>query len=1023
MANYDFFDLTGLPFDPPEKSAKKVKASIDKKIKEMGTSLGSESQQEKRDEINGQIKFLNDTAATIFVPDGKKVVESTYSALAESRTQSEIAKLKATANLMALTGKVITEAAIRDFRKERKLSDDHVREVFASLGFTIKSFEGIDVASLFPRQIKKTDEYISALSKTKDPNPNGADTSLVVDLYSFAAYLMDEPESAVVYRGKTTNELLSIFDSFSKKFSQRNDNLGKLCASIATAAKTYVFNSDENRGKYEFHLKYKTPVLDSLFDSMRGVPEQVLLESGFAEPCIKQIAETLNCSYEIALAVYNKEGNVLYSPKTSVYLVKCQFCGTMNQYPSEQDAIKSNSCSNCKKELFKKCNKCGRMVLASLDKCPHVDCGFVFASATLFSKYYSLAEQALRKSDFELARKYLFDAQSADPSEKRRIEQLTSKINSEEERYKKPLGELRALISAKMFVKAQEELPWIIQKYPNLNITDIEKTIIENIANADSSFVSAQRLTASKRADACMLILQRCADHKPSINFLRATQPVPCSDLKLSVNTRKGCINVSWAISEEQGVKYCLVRKNGKTPSASISDGTLLLDNVDSSFFCDETVTSGCTYTYSLFVSRMDVFSDATFRTAVLYSDVKNLNITQVGKSIRLTWDMPDNSMGATITRTANGKTTVLSRTAHGSFEDSDIQYRVSYAYNVTVNYANSIRSPGVEAVITPLVIIDSFQIKVAHVKDDVYKVSWDIKSPSIDLRIMVNRTLVSQCNSDVSFTQVSLPREGFNVITVMAYSGGKWIESENSIQVNTFSPCPIDKKRTELVEESITTPSGIVNSVNLKIRLSKEIPNNVVGFYCTVRTSTSASRWATLEEIGTANDVRRIGIKEYKNNNGILISESVTNERTFYISVFTIYDVRGKEIISDPKTAKVDRMLSADLFWKVSKGLFGSLKLTFSIAGNRPIDRIPELVLCGCNDGEFLTAYDDSKAVELKHINSLDLEEPQDNYTKSYELDKSSYHKGMKFFLFEKNPTQSEKFTIRWCQGFKGKV
>ncbi|MFR1973852.1 MAG: hypothetical protein ACLS3F_04390 [Oscillospiraceae bacterium] len=67
-----FFDLTGLPFDPPEKSAKKVKAAIDKKVKELGASLGSETQQVKRDEITAHIKLLNDTGATILTPDGKK---------------------------------------------------------------------------------------------------------------------------------------------------------------------------------------------------------------------------------------------------------------------------------------------------------------------------------------------------------------------------------------------------------------------------------------------------------------------------------------------------------------------------------------------------------------------------------------------------------------------------------------------------------------------------------------------------------------------------------------------------------------------------------------------------------------------------------------------------------------------------------------------------------------------------------------------------------------------------------------
>ena len=1024
MAKYDFFDLTGLPFDPPEKSAKKVKAAIDKKVKELGASLGSETQQVKRDEMTEQIKLLNDTAATILTPDGKKIVESPYSALAENRTQSEIAKLKATASLMAMTGtKVITDAAIKELRKERKLSDEHVREVFSNLGFTVKTFEGIDVAGLFPKQIKKTDEFISALSKTKDPNPNGADTSLVVDLYSFAAYLMEDQENAAAYRGKSTNELFSIFDSFSKKFSQRNDNLGKFCGSIASAAKTYVFNSDENRDKYEFHLKYKTPDLISLFDSMRGAPEQVLMGSNFAEPCIKRIAESLDCNYEIALAVYNKEGNISYSPKAAVYLVKCQFCGAMNQYQSEQDAIKANSCSNCKKALFKKCTKCGRMVLASLDKCPYADCGFVFASAAMFSKYYAAVEEALRKSDFDLARKYLFEAQSADPSEKRRIEQLTATINSEETRHKEPMNKLRALTSAKQFVKAQEELPRIIQKYPNLNVADIEKSIKEAIAKADASFASAQRLTASKRADVCISILQFCADHQPSLNFLRATQPVPVRSLSATANNTKGCINLAWSISEEQGVKYHLIRKNGKTPPVSVSDGTLLLEDAASASFCDNAVTPGYTYSYSLFVSRMGVFSNAVTRIAVLYSDVQNLRAVQNRDSIRLTWDMPQNNMGATVTRSAADKEIILSRSAYGSYEDTNIQYGVSYTYKVSVNYADSMSSPGVKIVVTPLVIIDSFRIKATHVKDNVYKVSWDIRQPNVDLRIMVNKVLASECTSDANSVQVALPKESFSTVSVMAYSGGKWVESENSFQANTYSPCSIDKNQTELTEEAITTPRGTVYSVELKVRLSQGIPNNVAGFYYAVRTTSSETRWATIEEIGKAHDISKIGIKKYKENNGIIFADSVTDERTFYISVFTIYDVGGREVISEPKTAKVDRTISADLFWKVSKGIFGSPKLTISVVGNRPIDRVPELVLCGCNEGDFILTHDDPKAIEFIHINAVDLDKPQKNYTQSYDLERVNFRKNIKFFLFEMNPVRSEKFTLRWFQGFSGKV
>ena len=74
--------------------------------------------------------------------------------------------------------------------------------------------------------------------------------------------------------------------------------------------------------------------------------------------------------------------------------------------------------------------------------------------------------------------------------------------------------------------------------------------------------------------------------------------------------------------------------------------------------------------------------------------------------------------------------------------------------------------------VIIPLVIIDSFRIKAAHVKDNVYKVSWDIKQPKVDLRIMVNKSLNSECTSDVNAVQISLPKESFSTISVNGIFG-----------------------------------------------------------------------------------------------------------------------------------------------------------------------------------------------------------------------------------------------------------
>lgn len=1025
MAEYDLFDLTGLSFDPPEKSAKKVKVIIDKKIKELGTSLGSSTQQLERDEKTAQLEFLKSVSEKILSPDGKKLIESAYQLLATQRVDSEMKRLKSTAFLMSQTGSLlISDGTIKFHRRERKLSEEHVKEVFTSLGFSIVNIDPLSSFPKFPTNAERTYSEIIALRKTKDPNPNGADTSLVKDLYSFAAYLNAEPENAALYRTKATAELAELFDSHAKKFSMRNDNLGKLCASLSTAAKKYIFSSEENRQAYEDFLKYKSAALADLFESMHGAARADLLDPRFAEPCIKRISDVFG-SYEVALSIYNKEAGLKddpYLPLKPVYRIKCDFCGQVSEFTSEAEAQKANQCKNCKKELFKKCSKCGRLTPVSKDKCPH--CGFLFAGAVLFEKYYRAAEDAVRRSDFESARKHLYDAQSADPSESRRIDHLTAKIEAEEKKYAQPINKLRELIAGKKFSAAEKVLYETIRQYPGLNVSLYEAQIQNTISQANSRFEASKRLPAGRQADECVALLRECADHPAALDFLRTHPPFPCKAFTVTGDTRNGGIVVSWANSNESGVTYRLEKAVGNANGRI--GGEILQNQTTATSYKDLAVKPGLTYTYTIYAVRFGVSSTPVSKIVTLYADVKNFHVVQNRNCIRLTWDAPENSVGATITKITTGKAAVLSQAAYGSLEDRNIQFGVAYTYRIQANYPDSVCSPGIESVITPLLIIDSFKIKVAPVKNNVFKVSWDIRQPGVDLRILADNKLVLECKSDPGYAQIQLPMETFSAVGVMAYSGGTWVSSGNTVEVNTYTSCSIDKKTTELREENIATPQGAWCNLEIKIRMSGPIPSNVQGFYYAVRTASDASRWAAISDIGMAPDIHRISIKNYNGKNEIVYTETVKNETSFYISVFTIYAVGEKEIVSEPKTLRIDRPIFADLFWKVTKGFLGGMKLALEISGNRPLDHIPDLVLCVCYENEFITSPDDSRAIVIKQIPSVDLETPRRQVSQSYDIEcgySGKDIKRLKFFLFETAPVRSEKFTLRWQQGFMGKV
>jgi hypothetical protein len=131
-----------------------------------------------------------------------------------------------------------------------------------------------------------------------------------------------------------------------------------------------------------------------------------------------------------------------------------------------------------------------------------------------------------------------------------------------------------------------------------------------------------------------------------------------------------------------------------------------------------------------------------------------------------------------------------------------------------------------------------------------------------------------------------------------------------------------------------------------------------------------------------------------------------------------------GTEVISNPRTRRFERPLKANVFWKVSKNLLGNLKLSVEFSGNRPIGRIPELILCAGN--RHLLSHDDGNAEHLLKKESFDVESSQKIYKSSYDLNPNitaRQLKDKKLFLFIGETEPGEDFTPRWAQGFSGKV
>ena len=135
MADFDVFDMVGLAFDPPETNARQVKKKIDQKKAELGSTLGRETQQTNRDALQAQIDYLDGIAIQILSPDGKKLIDSAFKPLADRKTAAELSSLSATVELLAITGEhTVTEATIRHYKKESRLSVEHVKKAFTDAG-------------------------------------------------------------------------------------------------------------------------------------------------------------------------------------------------------------------------------------------------------------------------------------------------------------------------------------------------------------------------------------------------------------------------------------------------------------------------------------------------------------------------------------------------------------------------------------------------------------------------------------------------------------------------------------------------------------------------------------------------------------------------------------------------------------------------------------------------------------------------------------------------------------------------
>ena len=1024
MSTFDLFDMLGIAFDPPENKANVVKKKIEDKIADLQVEETHETQQLKKDELRGKIEFLKGMQGTLLSPDGRKLTPD-FKALASQKTASQKETLERAVNL--IKGQTVTKQRVREYKKSYRLSEENIKKILESRLVKIVDVNPLKAFPKFPTHVDEIHANLEVLKKTNNPDPNAPDVSRLNDLYAFAAYLSNDMKRADSYRKKSRKDLLDIVAEASGKYSQRNDNLGKLIQGIATKAQSFVFNSDDNCDGYERYLKYRSGELTELFSLLKTAPEEDKLKSQIAEEKIKVIQKYFP-DYETALAIYNKEAGFkvdFYAPSVWTYKITCAFCHAVNEFKSVDEARTKNLCQACQKPLFKKCVKCFESVPVSSDSCP--TCGYNFLEGELFPEYVKNAEEALKEYDFEEAEDFLLKARRADPSKKAALDSLSQRIDAVKSKLREPINELDRLIAERKYQTARRKLSAIRAQYPSINVEKYEKQIARELDAVFQEFSAANRLPPQQKVSACLTILARCADYQPALDFLRSTPPAPCPGAVVLVPDHNGgAMNVSWRPSPEQGVVYRLVRKLGEAPAASEKDGEILVDNSSATSFVDKTAAPGRPYSYSVFASRMNLFSTPVSGVSCLYPDVKNCRVDQSAKSpnLRISWKTPRNCSGATLYRACDGKTVLLANVPATlcSYDDADVEYDKTYRYKIVAQYGKPDRR-GAGVVLpsyTPKKSVDDFSIKVERVEGSIYRITWDVARPDVDLRVLINDSPIASVKSGSGGVEVKLQESSHNVVEVEAASLGGWKRGRNKVEINTFAPCPIKKVRLK--------DGALAGREKLEIEIETPSTTRVKGFLYVVRNDKSSNKWPTKEELESSGDFHRAPITPGLKTQTIEREVDASDASVFYISVFAIHDGGNKELIAEPQRKRIARPLKGDLFWSAKRRLRGGLTLNLNLKCNRSMERVPRLRLCVSEKNRIITSHNAPNAVQIAELEPIELENPTNEYDWKEEIEVNLPSKELKdrrLFLFHVKTDESEddEIAVRWDRGFDGKA
>jgi len=691
LAKRNIFEMLGLEFDPPD-NVKKIRAAYEAWRKRLTSEQNTTVDPTRLADIRAELQMDDYISLTIDNPRFRQQA-------AEALKQQRVEELRLYIDIQRgdTQGTLqVNQSQIRQIREKLKLSPATIEATYKEQGFEIKPAKTAQKILATLNNFFLSDSVMEELRKnfaafqTVPDEKNFPWSANVHDLYELAFYIENqiEPEPNF-YRRRSTDDLREIFREEAKKYSAPVPQWQSIKA-LLNLAQTQVFNSDDNRFKYEHSLKIET--LNDFFAKIKAAPELFKRDSYFADNCINRIRRTFPnfLTYEISAALYNKAAGLLKNPyeatddaRENSFCMTCTNCGAFENFRTREEAEQAR-CKICGENFFVECPKCGKKIPAAADRC--TACDFSLVEFKNFSAYVAemnsmldLVEQA-RNADEDV---HLVTAEVIKILAKAKLLKPESNdVKKIEWRINKVAGEL----------KRRELFSWADKKLPSLSIAP------------------------AKAVSDCMEILRKIKDYKPAVDRLKLIAPKAPPALvatlrenyspvnnsaigKISVKAKSTSAtasesnlvcNISWQAPNDLGLTYTLIKKIDGVPK-TYRDGEILIENSDRLEFADFNVKPGVLYGYAIFSTRLGTISAPTTATAVHYSDLdeKKLIAKTEGGVCKFIWRLPsENCLGIRILRSDSaGKSVVVADCVQSPFTDNGVRNRMQYQYRLQCVY------------------------------------------------------------------------------------------------------------------------------------------------------------------------------------------------------------------------------------------------------------------------------------------------------------------------------------------------